>query len=518
MNFIKRAYQYLWAKKGKSVLMIAILSVIMIFVLAGLSIYQAANQAITNAQKSTGATVTLTQNREAMFQAKEKEEDNDQTSSSSEQSQRKTFSRTPINLSDAKKIAALSGVKSYLYTATTSVDAASGIEAIESSAETSSTSETTSGSNEATSESKDNEVTSGASQSKQGNGQMPPGEAMSQGDFRVQGVSDSSLLTTFTQGEAKIIKGSAITSADEGSNAVLIEKTLAEDNDLSVGDTFKVITSDDKEVELKVKGIYETTDAGDELGMQFNFLNPANTLITSYTMVATLKGGDSETIDEATFTLEDPAKMDSFIKQAEELIDTDTFSLQSNDQMYQQMLQPLNNVKGFAKNIIILVGVAGVVILTLIVMLSLKDRRYEMGVLLSLGESRIKLIGQFFIEIIICLVFALGIAGVTGNLVGNALGNQLISQQTTSTQNQQTNNQPGGAPGKVQNGQTPPSRPGGNRQNPFAASQEVKNLKINVQPKQFMLLTAIAIGIVLIAICFASIGIFRLNPKSILIS
>ncbi|MGX7064342.1 hypothetical protein ACWN6V_03575 [Enterococcus cecorum] len=174
MNFIKRAYQYLWAKKGKSVLMIAILSVIMIFVLAGLSIYQAANQAITNAQKSTGATATLTQNREAMFQAKEKEEDNDQTSSSSEQSQRKTFSRTPINLSDAKKIAALSGVKSYLYTATTSVDAASGIEAIESSAETSNTSGTTSGSNEATSESKDNEVTSGASQSKQGNGQTPP--------------------------------------------------------------------------------------------------------------------------------------------------------------------------------------------------------------------------------------------------------------------------------------------------------------------------------------------------------
>ncbi|MBM6935907.1 hypothetical protein H5994_04995 [Enterococcus cecorum] len=154
--------------------MIAILSAIMIFVLAGLSIYQAANQAITNAQKSTGSTVTLTQNREAMFQAKEKEEDNDQTSSSSEQSQRKTFSRTPINLSDAKKIAALSGVKSYLYTATTSVDAASGIEAIESSVETSSTSEITSGSNEATSESKDNEVTSGTSQSKQGNGQTPP--------------------------------------------------------------------------------------------------------------------------------------------------------------------------------------------------------------------------------------------------------------------------------------------------------------------------------------------------------
>lgn len=513
MNFFKRASQYIWAKKGKSVLMIAILSVIMIFVLAGLSIYQAANQAITNAQKSTGATVTLTQNREAMFQAISEQKAENQIASSSEQSKRKTFNRTPIKLSEAEKIAKLEGVKSYLYTAMTSADAGSGITAIESSANTTSTSSESTDQQEA-------DATTGASQSKGGQAGNPPGEGqgMNQGDFRIQGVSDSSLLTTFTQGEAKIIKGSAITSEDAGSNVVLIEKTLAEENNLAVGDTFKVKDSNDKEVELKVKGIYETTDAGDELGMQFNFLNPANTLITPYTMVATLDGEESGTIDEATYTLSDPAKMTSFVKQAEKLIDTDTYSLQTNDQMYQQMLQPLNNVKSFAKNIVLLVGIAGAVILTLIVMLSIKDRRYEMGVLLSLGESRVKLIGQFFVEILICLVFALGIAGVSGNLVGNALGNQLISQQTTSAQNQQTNNQLGGAPDKAQNGQTPPARPNSNRQNPFVASKEVKNLKITVQPQQFARLTAIAIGIVLVAICFASIGIFRLNPKSILIS
>lgn len=513
MNFFKRASQYIWAKKGKSVLMIAILSVIMIFVLAGLSIYQAANQAITNAQKSTGATVTLTQNREAMFQAISEQKAENQIASSSEQSKRKTFNRTPIKLSEAEKIAKLEGVKSYLYTAMTSADAGSGITAIESSANTTSTSSESTDQQEV-------DATTGASQSKGGQAGNPPGEGqgMNQGDFRIQGVSDSSLLTTFTQGEAKIIKGSAITSEDTGSNVVLIEKTLAEENNLAVGDTFKVKDSNDKEVELKVKGIYETTDAGDELGMQFNFLNPANTLITPYTMVATLDGEESGTIDEATYTLSDPAKMTSFVKQAEKLIDTDTYSLQTNDQMYQQMLQPLNNVKSFAKNIVLLVGIAGAVILTLIVMLSIKDRRYEMGVLLSLGESRVKLIGQFFVEILICLVFALGIAGVSGNLVGNALGNQLISQQTTSAQNQQTNNQLGGAPDKAQNGQTPPARPNSNRQNPFVASKEVKNLKITVQPQQFARLTAIAIGIVLVAICFASIGIFRLNPKSILIS
>jgi len=60
--------------------------------------------------------------------------------------------------------------------------------------------------------------------------------------------------------------------------------------------------------------------------------------------------------------------------------------------MYQQMLQPLNNVSSFAKNIVILVAVAGVIILTLIIMLSIRERKYEIGVLLSLGESRVKVI------------------------------------------------------------------------------------------------------------------------------
>ncbi len=42
-----------------------------------------------------------------------------------------------------------------------------------------------------------------------------------------------------------------------------------------------------------------------------------------------------------------------------------------------------------------LVAAAGIIILTLIVMMSIRERRYEIGVLLSLGESRAKVILQF---------------------------------------------------------------------------------------------------------------------------
>lgn len=67
MNYIKRAIQSLWAKKGRSILMIAVFSAILIFVLAGLTIRSGADLATTNAKKSVGATVTLSTNREAMF-------------------------------------------------------------------------------------------------------------------------------------------------------------------------------------------------------------------------------------------------------------------------------------------------------------------------------------------------------------------------------------------------------------------------------------------------------------------
>ncbi len=94
-------------------------------------------------------------------------------------------------------------------------------------------------------------------------------------------------------------------------------------------------------------------------------------------------------------------------------IDFDTFTLNTNDQLYQQMVGPIENVASFSKNVVYLVSVAGAVILGLIVMMSIRERKYEMGVLMAIGEKRWKLIGQFLTEILIVAVIAIGIASLT---------------------------------------------------------------------------------------------------------
>lgn len=488
MNYIKRATQSLWAKKGRSILMIAVFSAILIFVLAGLTIRSGADLATTNAKKSVGATVTLSTNREAMFKQSDSEDENSRPDPGS-------FERTPVNLSDAKKIAKLANVKSYSFEASTSADTGSGITPI----------------------STDSEEESSDEQMGGFGGQGAPG-GMSQGDFQIKGVSESSSYSEFSAGTASLVEGDAITSADEDTNNVLIEQSLAEANDLSVGDKFKIKDSDDKDVEVTIKGIYKTSNSGDSMSARFNFMNPANTIFSSYTMVNTLTGSEGKTIDSAVYNLEDPKDMDSFVKQANKLIDTDTFSLETNDQMYQQMLQPLNNVSSFAKNIVILVAAAGVIILTLIIMLSIRERKYEIGVLLSLGESRMKVVSQFFVEMFICMIFALGIAAASGNVVGNAVGNQLLSQQTTSQNAEgQEANAAGnnGGPGQMPGGARGGGQMGGN---PFTQTEEIQELNIAVQPMEILSLAGIGLGISLFSIVLSSAGILRLNPKKILIS
>ena len=509
MNFIKRGLLSLWAKKGRTLLLCAVFSAILIFVLAGLTIKSAAEKATENAQNSLGAIVTLAASREAMFGGGQKDTSTSDSSSTDSTSERREFTSTPVKVSDAEKIAALDNVKSYVLVTSGTATAGDGIEPITSSDTTSS--DTTSSSS-----------TSDSSQ--QGPGGMGGGDMggnRQTGDFTITGVSSSANYSSFSDGTATLEDGEALTADDAGTNNVLIEETLAESNDLSVGDTFKLTDSDgENEVTVTVKGIYSTTESASGIAAQVSMLNPVNTIYSYYTLANTLSGNtDEDTVDSAIYTLSEPSKVTAFTKAAEKLIDTDTYDLTTDDQLYQSMITPLENVSSFAKNIVILVAVAGIIILTLIVMLMIRERRYEIGVLLSMGESRAKMIFQFFTEMFVTMLIALVIATFTGNIVGNVVGNQLLSQETTTsqtdTQTQQgANNQQGnqnGGPGGGGGGQM------GGFNTAVQGSTEIDDLNITVQPKEVAILAGLGLVISFFSILLSSFGILRLNPKKILI-
>ncbi|KGL45365.1 ABC transporter permease [Listeria sp. SHR_NRA_18] len=488
MNFIKRGLLSMKARKGRTILQLFIFTIVCVLILSGFTIQSAANKASELARQELGGDVTLSVDREKQMEAQQKES----SSSSGGTTERRMFESTPVAVAAAKKLAELDHVAGYnLYSNTQAM--ASGFEPIASSNDTSQTDD------------------SSTQQGPGGNDSNRP--QMVQADLSVSGVLDSATATKFKAGTDKLVSGKAITASDVDKNVVMIEKTLAEENDLKVGDKIKIQSSDEATtVELTIQGIYETTDSGTDAAANFSFLNPYNTIYVPYTVANTIKGSDAkDTVDSAIYFMDDAANISAFEKAAKKVtaVDWDTFKLDANDATYQQMIGPINNVAAFSKNVVYIVSIAGALILGLLVMMQIRERKYEMGVLLAIGEKRSKLVGQFLVEILVVAVLSFGIAAVSSHYVAQVVGNQLLTQQnaTASESTSSTTNQRG---------------PGGNGGGPgfgsslTANTAEIKSLDIQVSLEDMLKMGGIGVGIAFISVLLPSILVLRMNPKTIL--
>lgn len=192
MDFIKRAGLYLRQKIGRTALITLVMSAIMIFVLAGIIIQNAAIQATNSAKNAAGTTVTLSANREKAFAAMRKSQESASSSSSSSSTTRPTISLPGVSITTAEKIAALSNVAGYQFSNSASVNA-SGFTAI---------------------------TTTSKSGGAQGG---PSGDTSTQGDITISGVSTTAAETNFKSKAYTITSGRGITSADKNTNNVVIE-------------------------------------------------------------------------------------------------------------------------------------------------------------------------------------------------------------------------------------------------------------------------------------------------------
>ena len=479
MNFLKRAFLSVKARKGKSLLQIFVFSVICVLVLTGLSIQTAAKKSSDLARKQLGADVTLQVDMDKLREQMQSE--------ASEGGGRAKFTSTPIDVETAEELTSYDQIKGYnFYSSTTGL--ASSFDPIENSTSTTTEEETA---------------------TQEGAGRMG---GMAQGDVTLQGVTFTDSYTDFMDSTAEIIAGEHLTDEDVGKNVAVIEQTLAEENDLQVGDKITVTSPQDDSVslELEIKGIYTTTSTGSDQAMDFTAMIPYNKIFVPYTAASELKGADYEgTIDSAIYYINDPADMEAFVAQAkkESGIDFDTFKLDANDELYQQMVGPIENVASFSKNIVYLVSIAGAVILGLIVMMSIRERKYEMGVLLAIGEQRWKLAGQFIVEILLVAVLSLGIATVSGNAVASKVSDQLLSQEIASSETTSTPDSfRGGGFGKGMAMNTAAT----------ADAQTIAELDVSATGKDLGILALIGVLIAVISALLPSLSVLRLQPKTIL--
>lgn len=469
---IKNALLSLKKNIGKTILLFVIIVVITNLVIAGLSIQSATKKSMDQIRSSLGNDVTLSVDFRNMMKNREPGE-----SVSNENTLTTTMADT---LKDLKY------VENYNYQISTSANSDS-INAVESETDN----------NQQDTNRPDNQKNQNSTQ----------------GDFTISANTTMKYLDSFTNNNYKLTKGRLLTTKDQNTNNCVIETNLASDNDLSVGDTFTITTTINDETitqELTIVGIYEIQSTNEIGSAHFN--NPVNTIYTDLSIGQTLTGS-SENITSAIYYLDDPENAEAFVELAKKKsdIDFDTFSLDANNRLYQQNASSLESMQSFAKMFVWIVVIAGSAILCLILALTIRNRYYEIGVLLSLGQSKVKIIAQQLIEVGLIAVVAFVISLGTGQLTSHYMGNMLESGSSSNVmQMDQKDDQPNDNQQKT-NTQTKENFLGNMMEGP--SNQE---LDVSITGENVVQLAGVTAAICIVSIAVPAAYVLRLTPRQIL--
>jgi len=353
----------------------------------------------------------------------------------------------------------------------------------------------------------------------------PSGSRMNQNSFSFQGNTNGASASDFTTGAKKLVEGKFFTYADykNANPVVVIEKNLAEDNELKVGDTVEAQvsgqTGTNSLLGLKIIGVYETVEAerqSQSSSSQTANFNPAgNAFYAPLSVVQKLSStpgyvelgsyyfdsvGDTTAL-KATFKTETKGTSSKY-----------QFATDQSD--YQAIADPL--LKARNTSVIGLAGALGAcaLIILLAMFIIVSGRTRELGVLKTIGSTDRQVIVQYAFEVLfICLVAIILAMGVTA-LIGQSMGNWLLPKSQKTTASQQSSTQ--GGPMRMFD-QNRLYKAGG-RFSMGASSQKQQAAKLNVVYRGSLFLYGILIllGISLVGMAIPVFWIIRLRPARVL--
>ena len=444
---------------GRTILLLGVAFLIVNLVMAGLEIKTATKKSMDATRQSLGSDVTLAYNMKALMRNRSKGEALDELN-------------TSIKVSDANKLSKLQYVKSVNYLQTVSVNT-DDIEPVNMSSTT---------------------TASQPNQSEKNNGPAP----MDNNNFTVSGQTTMKTLSAFVNKNYVLKLGRLLNESDAKTNNAVISSELASDNNLKVGSTFSVYTTDSSNnktsITVQVVGIYSVKTVNQISGFS-NRQSPYNTIYTSLETAQKLNNLTT-TITSAIYTLDAPSHISAFKKLAKKTsVDWNTYTLDANDQIYQMSIGSLKNMNKFASLFVLIVIVAGAIVMALVLILALRSRYYEYGILLSLGESKLRIIGQQLIEVGLVVVLAFMLSLGSGQFVGKKISSILASASASSSTVMM---------------KMPTSN---NEQHP---QPKTKDFDVTLSGEVIGEVAGVSVLIVVIAILLPSFAILHMSPRKIL--
>lgn len=558
MYILKNALKSIARSKGRNVLIGIIVLVISVAACIGLSIQNAAEDAREATLEGITITAQISVDRNSMMsdmmENMKPGQDGAPPSFDRDSFRENMKGIESLTVEEMQKYAKLDTVKSFYYTMSVSMDG-SEIEPV---------------SNNSSKEEDDSDSTQNSTKNGPGmqfDGGMPGGmfgkgfergTMGEQGDFTLVGYSSDEAMVEFLDGTCKIVDGNVFEEGTEKYQCIITDE-LATYNDISVGDVIKIANPNDEEeiYELEVVGTYNnsqstvtmggmmqgfstSSDAANQIYLSYNALNAiitassekAEETTDSDTGITTTTALPNQTSGTYVFaTVED---YEAFSKDVYDAGLSEDYTVSSGDiSQYENSLLPLENLSEMAMYFLIVVFAIGGIILVVLNIFNVRERKYEVGVLTAIGMKKSKVSLQFVLETLIVTIAFVIIGGSIGAVSSVPVTNSLLASQIEAQQTQSENDgeafgrdtnfdrggMPGGMPGGNMSGGSMPSMPNfEDFSNDFMGTATDYVQEVSTATDLGVLLQLLGIGVLLALVASAASVIFitRYDPLKIL--
>ncbi len=458
MSFIKRAVLYVTRKRGKSLLLFAILLIMATFVLTGLSIWRATEFTQQNLRQSLGGEFII---------GTDYSEQNPYLHTDTIDTGFLVYSEKQLSPEMVESVRALPGVKSCNATAESLAD---------------------------------------FEQLSLFTGTIPITDEF-RGMTTVVGVWRSEENSLFTSGTLTLEEGRHLTGSDTGK--AVISKDLAEKSGVTIGDTLTATGAAGTQIEVQIVGLFAPQELESPTDMVTTYDKIQNRIFLDLASLITYEKSPAiQGFNEMTVTVDDPQNMEQIISEVKALptFDWTAFSVMVDDQAYQSAAQSLDSLKELVMALLLVIIVVSAVILSLILTMWARSRIYETGVFLAVGIRKASIVGQYLVEVLLVAVLAFGLSYFTSGAVAEQIGSSLYRQSGPSITAEE-----------VQGGADAAGAVRGSS-GTLAGEQETDAVEfhISVDAQSLLLLYLTGLAVVVLAVGASSIPVMRLKPREIL--
>ncbi len=335
------------------------------------------------------------------------------------------------------------------------------------------------------------------------------------GDFTIVGYSSYEGMSDFINGSYTISSGEV--SSNFNDSSCVINEELATLNEIEIGDTITIVsTNDDLTYELTVTGIY-TDNSNDSNNMKDMFSNSANTIITNINILEKMVSddGDATPTITPTFILKSKDDIEGFTNEVSSKGLNENYQVTTNLSEIESETQSISNLSSYATTFLIITLIIGAIVLFIINMINIRERKYEIGVLRTIGMKKSGVSLQFTFELLIVTIIGLLLGATIGATSSVSIANKMLANEIASSEETKANiNKNFGGMNeleKINNDENISTKISG-----ITKISEVENINAVVNLKVLLELLGIGLLLTLFSSLASIISIAKFSPLTIL--